>query len=125
MNHVLNAVETHTLLHGHTYRIFSLHVVSLDISISHDLPLHSVKFFLNKSHYPESIIIHITRFVFARNWYFNQISGVAMGIKMGHNYAYLFMCYFEHKGLEPYRGHFPAFYRLYIDGTITVTSIPE
>nr|KAG5702109.1 hypothetical protein BaRGS_010375 [Batillaria attramentaria] len=46
---------------------------------------------------------------------FSQISGVAMGTKMGPSYACLFMGYLEYRMQSLYTGPVPELYKRYID----------
>ena len=47
--------------------------------------------------------------------YYQQISGVAMGTKMGPSYANLFVGYVEKHIFKQYTGHIPDFFGRFID----------
>ena len=49
--------------------------------------------------------------------YYKQISGVAMGTKMGPSYANLFIGYIEHQSFNQYNGPKPELYRCYIENS--------
>ena len=54
--------------------------------------------------------------------YYKQIIGVALGTKMGHSYANLFVDYIEYKFFNQYNGPKPELYRRYIDDCVGATS---
>ncbi|XP_070188824.1 uncharacterized protein [Littorina saxatilis] len=56
---------------------------------------------------------------------FEQISGVAMGTKMGPSYACLFMGHLEHLILQSYSGPVPELYKRFIDDGLGATSLSE
>ena len=71
------------------------------------------------------LVLTIKCFSFADNYY-KQVNGEAMGTKMGHNYANLFVGYIELQFFNQYRGPKPELYRRHIDYRIGATSsIPE
>ena len=67
------------------------------------------------------LVLTLSCFSFAGN-YFKEINGVAMGTKMGPNYANLFVGYIEHQFFNQYNGPKPELYRRYIDDCIRATS---
>ena len=58
-----------------------------------------------------------------RDEVFSQMSGVAMGTKMGPSYACLFMGHLEHTLLQQYKKPVPEIYKRYIDDGIGATSL--
>ena len=54
--------------------------------------------------------------------YYKQISGVAIGTKMGDSHANLFVGYIEHEFFNQYIGPKPELYRRYIDDCAGATS---
>ncbi|GFR91764.1 E3 ubiquitin-protein ligase HECW2 [Elysia marginata] len=56
--------------------------------------------------------------------FFYQISGVAMGTKMGPSNACLFMGYLEWQMVNRYQGPTPEFFYRYIDDSIGVSTMP-
>ena len=59
------------------------------------------------------LVLTLNCFSFAGSCY-KQISGVAMGTKMGPSYANLFVGYIEHQFFNQYNGPKPDLYRRYI-----------
>lgn len=52
-----------------------------------------------------------------------QISGFAMGTKMGSSYAYFFMGHLEHLVRHTYPSEFPETFKRYIDDSVRITEI--
>lgn len=79
-------------------------IKSLYIVIPHNSGLEALKYFLNKHHVLDPPTVTLTRlselvltlnaFSF-NNEFYHQVGGVAMGSKMGQNYACLFVGYIE------------------------------
>ena len=94
-----------------------------------------LKFFLNKRTILEpstTTLIRLAELVLTLNNFsfdgehYQQISGVAMGTKMGPSYANLFVGYVEQQIFERYTGPIPDFFGRYIDdclGTASCTRV--
>jgi len=89
--------------------------------------LRALAHFLDKREVKEPSTATLTRLaelVFTLNAFiFNgdhhrQVSGVAMGSKMGPNYACLFVGFVEDQILNQYSGFIPQLYRRYIDDVV-------
>ena len=80
---------------------------------------------------PTTTLLRLTELVLTLNSFefngefFHQISGVAMGTKMGPSYACLFMGHLEIQIFESYTGPKPNFYRRYIDDCLIITSMRQ
>ena len=70
------------------------------------------------------LVLTLNSFQF-NDQFFEQISGVAMGTKMGPSYACIFMGYLEHLVWTTYDGPLPSVYHRYIDDCIGITDMPE
>ena len=57
------------------------------------------------------LVLNLNCFDFDGNYY-QQVGGVAMGTKMGPNYACLFVGYVENKMFEEYQGRKPELYKV-------------
>ena len=85
--------------------LFTMDVTSLYTCIPHSDELKALKHFLNKRATPDTLI-HLAKLVLNKNTFsfrdevFSQMSGVAMGMKMGPSYACLFMGHLEHTLLQ-------------------------
>ena len=100
-------------------------VVSLYTSISHADGLRALSFFFDhrppEARYP-STLVQLAELVLTLNTFefdgqiFHQISGVAMGTKMGSSYACLFMGHLEYRTMDSFTGPVPELYKRYIDG---------
>ena len=67
------------------------------------------------------LVLKLNSFEFD-NQHQQQVGGVAMGTKMGPNYARLFVGYVEKKTLEDYKGNKPQLYKRYIDDVLGASS---
>ena len=67
------------------------------------------------------LVLYLNCFDFDGNYY-QQVGGVAMGTKMGPNYACLFVGYVERKMFEEHQGRKPALYKQYIDDDLGASS---
>uniref|UniRef100_A0A0B7BLE8 Reverse transcriptase domain-containing protein n=1 Tax=Arion vulgaris TaxID=1028688 RepID=A0A0B7BLE8_9EUPU len=132
--HALSTFLSTSLLPGRTYRLFLLDVCSLYTSIPHRDGLAALQFFLDQRPHPSIATTTLTRLAelvlttnsFEFNGeYFDQISGVAMGTKMGPSYACLFMGHLEHLIFQSYLDPIPFMYRRYIDDGVGVTDMSE
>ena len=132
-NHALTTFASVELLPHHTYHLFLLDVVSLYTSIPHNDGLTAIQFFLDRHPHHSvatSTLVRLAELVLTLNsfefdgTFFNQISGVAMGTKMGPSYACLFMGHLEHLMFSSFQGPIPQFYRRYIDDGFGFTDMP-
>ena len=99
-NHALHLFhDLHFTLPAERY-IFTMDVHSLYTSIPHDDGLRAIRHYITEHPVPEfnaDAIVRLTELVLTLNSFefngefFHQISGVAMGTKMGTSYANLFM----------------------------------
>ena len=64
------------------------------------------------------LVLNLNCFDFDGNYY-QQVGGVAMGTKMGPNYACLFVGYIERKMLQEYQGRNSDLYKWYIDDVLS------
>ena len=111
--------------------IFTMDVKSLYTVIPHRDGLEALKFFLNKRTLLEpstTTLIRLAELVLTLNNFsfdgehYQQISGVAMGTKMGPSYANLFVGYVEQQIFERYTGPIPDFFGRYIDDCLGTAS---
>ena len=133
-NHALILLEElHFTSSCHRF-IFTMDVTALYTSIPHTDGLQAIRHFVER--YPitgadSNAIVRLTQLVLDLNTfefdghYFEQISGVAMGTKMGPSYANLFMGYLEEKFLKNFPDQSPEFFKRYIDDCVGVTSMPR
>ncbi|GFR71498.1 telomerase reverse transcriptase [Elysia marginata] len=132
-NHALNIFSQVLLPTNQPIHLFLLDVTSLYTSIPHADGLTAVKHFLNTRTSPvvsTDTLVRLTELVLTLNSFefsgefFDQISGVAMGTKMGPSYACLFMGYLEWQMVNRYQGPTPEFYYRYIDDGIGISTMP-
>ena len=130
-SHMLKSLDS-LVLPNEDHLLFTMDVSSLYTSIPHADGLSAISFFLNKKanlKIPASAILRLTELVLNLNsfefngQFFDQISGVAMGTKMGPSYACIFMGHLEHLWSENYKGISPEYYRRYIDDCIGITKM--
>ena len=133
-NHAILTLESLKFTNDKPRLIFLLDVVSLYTSIPHKDGLLAIKHFFNVNPHPSidsTTILRLTELVLNLNsfefdgQFFDQISGVAMGTKMGPSYACLFMGYLEGQIQKQYTGRIPCFYRRYIDDGLGITEMAE
>ena len=111
--------------------IFTMDVKSLYTVIPHHYGLRALKFFLDKRPNKEpstSVLVRLTELVLTLNNFsfdgehYQQISGVAMGTKMGPNYANLFVGFVEKQIFEQYIDPIPDYLGRYIDDCVGTAS---
>ena len=129
-NHALRTFDSLSINPNVKNYLFLLDVCSLYTSIPHNDGLLAVQYFLDRQPHPNipthallrlaELVLTLNSFEF-NGQFFDQISGVAMGTKMGPSYACLFMGHFEHRVEKEYTGRLPEFYKRYIDDGIGVT----
>ncbi|GFR96443.1 telomerase reverse transcriptase [Elysia marginata] len=129
MNHALDIFSQVVLPTNQPIHLFLLVVTSLFRSIPHADGLTAVKHLLKTRISPAvSTLVRLTELVLTLNFFeflgefCDQISGVAMGTKMGPSYACLFMGYLEWQMVNRYQGPTPEFYYRYIDDGIGVST---
>ncbi|XP_070206003.1 uncharacterized protein [Littorina saxatilis] len=107
-------------------------VCSLYTSIPHSDGLQALQFFLDNRSVrdpPTPILLRLAELVLTLNTFefdgqvFHQISGVAMGTKMGPSYACLFMGHLESQIRSTYTGPQPELCKRYIDDCLGATSL--
>ena len=99
--HALNLIEDINLNQNFEPKyLFTMDVTSLYTCIPHSDGLKALQYFLNKRttlHPPTDTLIRLAELVLNKNTFsfkgeaFSQMSGIAMGTKMGPSYACLFM----------------------------------
>ena len=106
-------------------------VKSLYTVIPHHDGLRVLKFFLDKRPYQEpstSVLVRLAELVLTLNNFsfdgehYQQVSGVAMGTKMGPNYANLFVGFVEKQIFEQYTDPIPDYLGRYIDDCVGTAS---
>ena len=111
--------------------IFTMDVKSLYTVIPHHYGLGALKFFLDKRPNKEpstSVLVRLTELVLTLNNFsfdgehYQQITGVAMGTKMGPNYANLFVGFAEKQIFEQYIDPIPDYLGRYIDDCVGTAS---
>ena len=134
-NHALNILDdfNHTPNFSPSL-LFTMDVCSLYTSIPHQDGLKALKFFLDKRRVcdpPTPILLRLAELVLNMNSFefngnhFHQISGVAMGTKMGPSYACLFMGHLESNIFNDYTGPKPQLFKRYIDDCFGSTDISK
>ena len=68
------------------------------------------------------LVLNLNSFEFNGQFY-QQVSGVAMGTKMGPSYACLFMGHLEQKMFSSYEGPAPQYFGRYIDDCLIISSL--
>ncbi len=113
--------------------IFTMDVKSLYTVIPHHDGLRALKFFLNKrpvQGLSTSVLVRLAELVLTLNNFsfgehYKQISGVAMGTKMGPNYANLFVGFVEKQIFEQYTDPTPDYLGRYIEDCVGTASCPR
>lgn len=68
-----------------------------------------------------AIVLNLNTFEFDSKYY-QQVGGMAIGTKMGPNYACLFARYVERKMFEDFQGNKPRLFKCYIDNVFGASS---
>ena len=106
-------------------------ILKRDTVILHHDGLRALKFFLDKRPNQEpstSVLVRLAELVLTLNYFsfdgehYQQISGVAMGTKMGPNYANLFVGFVEKQIFEQYTDPIPDYLGRYIDDCVGTAS---
>ena len=107
-----------------TQLLYTMDVSSLYTIIPHKDGLKAIRHFLDLRQHlypPTNTLLRLTELVLnlnnfeANGDYYDQISGVSMGTKMGPSYACLFMGHLEDTFFSTYNGIKPSLYLRYID----------
>ena len=133
-NDVLNILKNTDLCSTtNEWSLFTMDVKALYTSIPHSDGLQAIRHFVEHHPTPDvspTAIVRLTELVLTLNsfefngCFFDQISGVAMGTKMGPSYANLFMGFLESKLHSQYTGPIPFLFKRYIDDCLGITSMP-
>ena len=128
--HALQIFQNITFSDTHKF-IFSMDVKSLYTVIPHHEGLKTLNFFFDKHPTLEpstttlirmaELVLTLNNFSFDGEHY-QQISGVAMGTKMGPNYANLFVGFVKKQIFEQYTGPVPDYFGRYIDDCLGTAS---
>ena len=117
--------------HGNHKFNFTMDVKCLYTVIPHHDSLKALKFFFDKRPNQEpstTVLIRLAELVLTLNNFsfdgehYQQISGVAMGTKMGPNYANLFVGFVENQIFEQYTDPVPDFFGRFIDDCLGTAS---
>ena len=109
--------------------LYTMDIKSLYTVIPNKSGLEALAYFLNKRPVldpPTSTLTRLAELVLTLNAFtlngdfYQQIGGVAMGSKMGPNYACLFVGYVEDQIASQYHGLVPQLHKSYIDDVIRV-----
>ena len=132
-NHALEIVNSFNFNNSNPDQrfLFTMDVKSLYTVIPNDSGLQALAYFLDKRPVldpPTSTLTRLAELVLTLNafsfdnQYYRQVGGVAMGSRMGPNYACLFVGYIEEHILSTYTGYIPQLYKRYIDDIVGAAS---
>ena len=129
-NHMLRIADSFRFPGTFNY-VFTMDVKSLYTVIPNGDGLLALTHFLNKRQVLqppthtlirlEALVLTLNTFSLNGNFY-RQTGGVAMGSRLGPNYACLFMGHIEEQIFDQYTGTKPALYKRYIDDIAGATS---
>jgi len=124
--HIFDSFRYDTATPGHHF-LFTMDIKSLYTVIPNDCGLQVLAYFLDKHAVKEpstptlsrlaELVLTLNSFSF-NNEYYRQLGGVAMGSRMGLNYACLFVGYVEQQILEQYTGFTPQLHKRYINDIV-------
>ena len=107
--------------------LFTMDIKSLYTVIPNNGGLQALSYFLDQRTVKEpstptltrlaELVLNLNAFSF-NNQHYRQIGGVAMGSKMGPNYACLFVGYIEEQIRSNYTGFVPQLHKRYIDDVV-------
>ena len=130
-NHALKIFDSFTFS-SDTRFLFTMDVKSLYTVIPNDEGLRALKHFFDRRSDLEpstptllrlaELVLNLNCFSFGDK-FFQQINGVAMGTKMGPNYANLFVGFIEEQIFTQYSGPLPELFKRFIDDCIGATSL--
>ena len=128
--HIFDSFRFDTATPGHHF-LFTMDVKSLYTVTPHDCGLQALAYFQDKRDIKEpststltrlaELVLTLKSFSF-NNEFYRQLGGVAMGSKMGPNYACLFVGYVEQQIREQYTGFIPQLHKRYIDDIVGAAS---
>ena len=119
------------LLNPDHHSLFTMDVKSLYTVIPNNSGLQALAYFLDKHNVKEPSASTLTRLAelvltlnsfSVNNEYYRQLGGVAMGSKMGPNYACLFVGHVEQQICEQYTRLIPQLHKRYINGIVGAAS---
>ena len=129
-SHALQILESFSFRGSHRY-LFTMDIRSLYTVIPNNDGLQALKYHFDlrpEQQPPTNTLVRLAELVLNLNCfdfdgnYYQQVGGVAMGTKMGHNYTCLFVGYVENKMFEEYQGRKPELYKRYIDDVLGASS---
>ena len=129
-SHSLQILESFSFTRSHQY-LFTMDIKSLYTVIPNNDGLQALKCHLDlrpEQQPPTNTFVRLAELVLNLNCfdfdgnYYQQVGGVAMGTKMGPNYACLFVGYIERKMLQEYQGRNSDLYKWYIDDVLSASS---
>ncbi|XP_078377902.1 uncharacterized protein LOC144661069 [Oculina patagonica] len=136
--HMLQLLDSFQFSEDGQHRlVFTMDIKSLYTIIPNDEGLLALKHFLDKREKSENkdpptdtlvrmaeLLLTLNTFEFNGDYY-KQVGGVAMGSKLGPNYACLFVGYVEEKMLAEYPSEKPELYKRFMDDVAGATSCSE
>ena len=132
-SHMLNIVDAFRYEGEHRF-IFTMDIKSLYTVIPNDEGLQALKYFLDQREIKDppthtllrkaELVLTLNNFNFNGEHY-KQIGGVAMGSKLGPNYACLFVGYVEERMMTEHSGIKPELYKGYMDNVAGAASCSE
>ena len=129
-NHALNILKQFSFP-GNNKFLFTMDITSLYTVIPNNEGLLALKYFFDQRTVEEpstDTLLRLAELVLTLNCFtfsgeiFKQINGVAMGTKMGPNYANLFVGYVEEQIFNQFDGPKPELFGRYIDDCLGATS---
>ena len=129
-NHALNILKQFSFP-GNNKFLFTMDITSLYTVIPSNEGLLALKYFFDQRTVKEpstDTLLRLAELVLTLNCFtfsgeiFKQINGVAMGTKMGPNYANLFVGYVEEQIFNQFDGPKPELFGRYIDDCLGATS---
>ena len=129
-NHALNILKQFSFP-GNNKFLFTMDITSLYTVIPNNEGLLALKYFFDQRTVKEpstDTLLRLAELVLTLNCFtfsgeiFKQINGVAMGTKMGPNYANLFVGYVEEQIFNQFDGPKPELFGRYIDDCLGATS---
>ena len=130
MNHALNILKQFSFP-GNNKFLFIMDITSLYTVIPNNEGLLALKYFFDQRTVKEpstDTLLRLAELVLTLNCFtfsgeiFKQINGVAMGTKMGPNYANLFVGYVEEQIFNQFDGPKPELFGRYINDCLGATS---
>ena len=133
--HMLNILDSLRLRDGDGQRlIFTMDIKSLYTVIPNDGGFRALQYYFDKREIlepPTDTLLRMAELVLTLNTFefngefYKQTGGVAMGSRLGPNYACLFVGYVEVRMLSSYTGIKPDLYKRYMDNVAGAASCGE